>query len=46
MKVLVVDDNRALARSVQEILEDEGAEVMSAYITALHPYKSEKRRRT
>lgn len=31
MRVLVVDDNRALARTIQEILEDEGAEVMSAY---------------
>lgn len=31
MKVLVVDDNRVLAHSIQEILENEGVEVMSAY---------------
>lgn len=31
MKVLVVDDNRVLAHTIQEILEDEGLEVMSAY---------------
>jgi CheY-like chemotaxis protein len=30
MKVLVVDDNFVLAHSIQEILEDEGMEVMSA----------------
>ena len=30
MKVLVVDDNRVLAHSIQEILEDEGMEVMAA----------------
>ena len=30
MKILVVDDNRALARTIREILEDEGMEVMSA----------------
>jgi len=30
MKVLVVDDNRLLADTIQEILEDDGLEVMSA----------------
>ncbi len=30
MKVLVVDDNRLLAATIQEILEDDGLEVMSA----------------
>jgi DNA-binding NtrC family response regulator len=30
MKVLVVDDNRLLATTIQEILEDDGLEVMSA----------------
>ncbi len=30
MKVLVVDDNRFLASIIQEILEDEGCEVMTA----------------
>ena len=30
MKVLVVDDNRLLASTIQEILEDDGLEVMSA----------------
>ncbi len=30
MKVLVVDDNRMLASTIQEILEDDGIEVMSA----------------
>jgi CheY-like chemotaxis protein len=29
-KVLVVDDNRLLAATIQEVLEDEGLEVMSA----------------
>jgi CheY-like chemotaxis protein len=29
-KVLVVDDNRMLADTIQEVLEDEGLEVMSA----------------
>jgi CheY-like chemotaxis protein len=29
-KVLVVDDNRLLADTIQEVLEDEGLEVMSA----------------
>ena len=29
-KVLVVDDNRLLATTIQEVLEDEGLEVMSA----------------
>jgi CheY-like chemotaxis protein len=30
LKVLVVDDNRLLASTIQEILEDDGIEVMSA----------------
>jgi CheY-like chemotaxis protein len=30
MKVLVVDDNRMLASTIREILEDDGIEVMSA----------------
>ncbi len=30
MKVLVVDDNRLLADTIQEILEDDGLDVMSA----------------
>jgi DNA-binding NtrC family response regulator len=30
MKVLVVDDNRLLATTIQEILEDDGMEVVSA----------------
>jgi DNA-binding NtrC family response regulator len=30
MRVLVVDDNRLLAATIQEILEDDGIEVMSA----------------
>lgn len=30
MKVLVVDDNRALASTIRDILEDDGIEVMSA----------------
>ena len=30
MKVLVVDDNHFLASTIQEILEDEGCEVMTA----------------
>lgn len=30
MKVLVVDDNRVLASTIREILEDDGIEVMSA----------------
>ena len=29
-KVLVVDDNRLLAATIQEVLEDDGLEVMSA----------------
>jgi CheY-like chemotaxis protein len=29
-KVLIVDDNRLLADTIQEVLEDEGLEVMSA----------------
>ena len=30
MKVLVVDDNRLLADTIQEILENDGLDVMSA----------------
>jgi CheY-like chemotaxis protein len=30
MKVLVVDDNRLLATTIQEVLEDDGIEVVSA----------------
>ena len=30
MRVLVVDDNRLLAATIQEVLEDDGIEVMSA----------------
>jgi CheY-like chemotaxis protein len=30
MRVLVVDDNRALAATIREVLEDDGIEVMSA----------------
>ena len=30
MKVLVVDDNRLLAANIQEVLEDDGLDVMSA----------------
>lgn len=30
MKVLVVDDNRVLASTIQDILEDDGIEVVSA----------------
>lgn len=30
MKVLVVDDNRLLAATIRELLEDDGLEVMSA----------------